>query len=69
LAQADIERDPATRCEMYQQADKMLLEDGVFAAAWSIANWAFAKPEVRGISTRTRWQFYLSIPETYIGVQ
>jgi ABC-type oligopeptide transport system substrate-binding subunit len=69
LAQADIEKDAAKRCEMYQQADKMLLEDGVFAAAWGIANWAFAKPEIRGISTQTRWQFYLSIPQTYVAVQ
>jgi oligopeptide transport system substrate-binding protein len=66
LAEADIEKDAAKRCEIYQQADKMLLEDGVFAAAWGIANWAFAKPEVRGISTKTRWQFYLSIPQTYV---
>lgn len=69
LAQADVEQDPVKRCEMYQQADKMLLEDGVFASAWGIANWAFAKPEVRGISTQTRWQFYLSIPQTYIAAE
>jgi oligopeptide transport system substrate-binding protein len=69
LAEADVEKDAAKRCEMYQQADKMLLEDGVFAAAWGIANWAFAKPEVRGISTKTRWQFYLSIPQTYVATQ
>ena len=66
LVQADAEPDAAKRCEMYQKADQMLMQDGVVAAAWDIANWAFAKPQVRGISTKTRWQFYLSIPDAYI---
>ncbi len=66
LAQADSEKDAAKRCGMYQQADKMLFDDGTFASAWGIANWAFAKPEIRGISTNTRWQFYLSLPTTYV---
>ncbi len=69
LAQADVEKDPAKRCEMYQKADKMLLEDGVFASAWGIANWAFAKPYVRGISTQTRIFFYLSLLNTYIAIE
>lgn len=66
MVQADGEQDEATRCELYQQADQTLMQDGIVAASWDIANWAFAKPNVRGLSTRTGWQFYLSMPEAYI---
>lgn len=66
LVKADGEKDAAQRCAIYQQIDRQLFQDGIVAAAWGISNWAFAKPYVRGISTKTRWQFYLSIPETYI---
>jgi len=66
LVAADGEQDATKRCEMYQQADKTLFEDGIVAGTWGISNWAFAKPYVRGISTANRWQFYLSMPQTYI---
>lgn len=66
LADADVETDQAKRCELYQQADKMLIDDGIYAAAWGINNWAFAKPKVRGISMKTSWQFHVSVPDIYI---
>jgi oligopeptide transport system substrate-binding protein len=66
LDDAMVEKDKTKRCEMYQRADKMLLEDGVFAAAWNIANWGIAKPNVRGLSMQTRIFGYLSYPNTYI---
>jgi ABC-type transport system substrate-binding protein len=66
LADADVETDETRRCELYQQADKMLIDDGIYAAAWGINNWAFAKPNVRGISMKTSWQFHVSVPDIYI---
>lgn len=66
LAAADVETDQTSRCALYQEADKMLIEDGIYAAAWGLNNWAFAKPNVRGISMRTSWQFHLSVPDIYI---
>jgi ABC-type transport system substrate-binding protein len=66
LAQADVETDEAKRCATYAQADKMLIDDGIYAAAWGLNNWAFAKPNVRGISMKTSWQFHLSAPDIYL---
>jgi ABC-type transport system substrate-binding protein len=66
LADADVTTDKAKRCELYQQADKLLIGDGIYAASWGINNWAFAKPYVRGISMKTSWQFHLSVPDIYI---
>lgn len=66
LAAADVETDEAKRCTAYQQADKMLIDDGIYAAAWGLNNWAFAKPNVRGISMKTSWQFHVSVPDIYI---
>ncbi|MBK9945013.1 MAG: peptide ABC transporter substrate-binding protein [Kouleothrix sp.] len=66
LADADVATDQSARCGLYQQADKLLIGDGIYAAAWGLNNWAFAKPYVRGISMKTSWQFHLSVPEIYI---
>ena len=68
LAQADVEKDPAKRCTMYNDADVALGKEGVIASGFSNANYNFSKPWVRGIRTQTRFQFYLSIPQTYIAV-
>jgi ABC-type oligopeptide transport system substrate-binding subunit len=69
LADADVATDEAQRCTLYQQADKQLIDTGIYAASWGINNWAFAKPNVRGISMKTSWQFHLSMSDIYIAQQ
>jgi oligopeptide transport system substrate-binding protein len=51
MHQADIETDPAKRMELYNQAQKMLVDDVVTAFMFNSVNSYLIKPWVKGVQT------------------
>ena len=51
MSQADAERDPATRADLYAQAQDMLVEGGYVAFMWNNVNTYLVQPWVQGVVT------------------
>ena len=51
MSQADAEQDPATRADLYAQAQDMLVEGGYVAFMWNNVNSYLVQPWVQGVVT------------------
>ena len=51
ISQADVEIDPAKRMDLYNQAQKLLIDGAPVAFAWNSVNTYLVKPWVKGVVT------------------
>jgi ABC-type transport system substrate-binding protein len=66
IAQAAVETDQETRCELYTEIDQIVSSEAVFAAPFRGSTAAFFKPKVRGIQP-VLGSFDASVHLIYIG--